>query len=124
MALMHKLKVVSVLNTVEAVGIGPGENVDSLDVDNILEIWGNDSIYPKPEPYKILPTKMAERAASILEAASVSVATSGSSRSELRRLNRKRKADQQDHWVTGSTAVAARAAPSPAAIDGHRYLKK
>jgi hypothetical protein len=121
---MLKLKVVTALNTVEDLSIVPGENVDSLDVDNVLEIWGSDSIYPKPQPYKILVTKMAERAASILEAASVLVATSGSPWSELRRLNRKRKADQQDHWVTGSTAVAARAAPSPAAIDGHRYFKK
>jgi hypothetical protein len=96
MALMLKLKVDSVLKTVEALGIVPGENVDSLDVDNVPEIWGSDSIYPKPESYKILATKMAERAASILEAANVLVATSGSPWSELRRLNRKRKADQQD----------------------------
>jgi hypothetical protein len=44
---MHKLKVVTVLNTVEALGIVPGENVDSLDVDNVLEIWGSDSYIPQ-----------------------------------------------------------------------------
>ncbi len=42
MIFMCKLKGVSVLNTVEALRIVPGDSGDLLEVDRVLALWGSD----------------------------------------------------------------------------------
>ncbi len=58
MVFMRKLKGVSVLNTVEALGISPGGNSDRLDLDRILALWGANPVHSTAAAYHLLVEKV------------------------------------------------------------------
>ncbi len=101
MIFMRKLKGVSVLNTVEALGIIPGQSGDALEIDKILALWGPDPVHPTPATYRILAKKIVEKV-EILLSEPAERESSGS------QLPYKRKPDQRDSWVEGTQAVAKR----------------
>jgi hypothetical protein len=88
-----------VLNTVEALGIVPGQNGDAMEIDKILALWGPDPVHPTPATYRILAKKIAEKVECLL--------TEPAER-ELSQPTTKRKPDQRDSWVEGTQAVAKR----------------
>jgi hypothetical protein len=88
MVFMRKLKGVSVLNTVEAVGIASSVNSDGLDLDRILALWGSDPVHPIAAAYRLLAYKITDMVEMVLREASISVAQTGNA-------STKRKAA---HW--------------------------
>ncbi len=95
--LMGKLKGVTVLNTVEALGTVPDAGGAAKQIERLLALWGSDPIHPSPAAYRLLAAKIAERVEAILyEPASPN-------------QGGKRKADLHDAWVAGSQSVAKRA---------------
>jgi hypothetical protein len=66
MIFMRKLKGVSVLNTVEALGIIPGQSGDAMEIDKILALWGPDPVHPTPATYRILAKKIVEKVENLL----------------------------------------------------------
>jgi hypothetical protein len=85
MVFMRKLSGVSVLNTVEALGIVPGHGNEGLELDRILALWGADSVHPTQAAYRIL-AEIAEDV--ILEASEPLPVVGGASG--------KRKVDQRE----------------------------
>ncbi len=99
---MRKFKEVSIVNSVEALGIFPGSSGEVVDKAR-SSTWGRDPVHPLPAAYKLKAGKLAKRAASVLaEKLSASSAMAGGT---------KRKVDQRDSWVTGSFAIAKCAEP-------------
>ncbi len=101
MIFMRKLKGVSVLNTVEALSIIPGQSGDAMDIDKILALWGPDPVHPTTATYRILAKKIVEKVETLLSEP-MEMEPAGS------QLPHKRKPDQQDSWVEGTQAVAKR----------------
>ncbi len=101
MIFMRKLKGVSVLNTVEALGIIPGQSGDAMDIDKILALWGPDPVHPTTATYRILAKKIVEKVETLLSEP-MEREPAGS------QLPHKRKPDQRDSWVEGTQAVAKR----------------
>jgi hypothetical protein len=99
MIFMRKLKGVSVLNTVEALGIVPSQNGDAMEIDKILALWAPDPVHPTPATYRILAKKIVEKVESLL--------TEPVER-EFSQPTNKRKPDQRDSWVGGTQAIAKR----------------
>lgn len=46
MVFTRKLKGVSIFNTVEALGIVPGNGKECLELDRVLALWGADPVHP------------------------------------------------------------------------------
>ncbi len=99
---MRKLRGVSVLNTIEALGIVTSGNESDLGLDRIIAIWGSDPVHPTPVAYRILAEKISEKAESLLKEPSAAVPPVGST-------TQKRKADNRESWVGGSQSIAKRA---------------
>jgi hypothetical protein len=101
MIFMRKLRGVSVLNTIEALGIVTSGNESDLGLDRIIAIWGSDPVHPTPVAYRILAEKISEKAESLLKEPCASVPPVGST-------TQKRKADIREAWVGGSQSIAKR----------------
>jgi hypothetical protein len=101
MIFMRKLKGVSVLNTVEALGIIPGQSGDAMEIDKILALWGPDPVHPTPATYRILAKKNVEKVETLL------LEPTDRDLSGVQPPH-KRKPDQRDSWVEGTQAVAKR----------------
>jgi hypothetical protein len=101
MIFMRKLRGVSVLNTVEALGIVPNGNESDLGLDRIIAIWGSDPIHPTPVAYRILAEKIGEKAESLLREPAAPATPMGN-------VTQKRKADSREAWVGGSQSIAKR----------------
>jgi hypothetical protein len=100
MIFMRKLKGVSVLNAVEALGIAQGSNNEEADLDRILALWGPDPVHPTAAAYRILSEKIVEKTDALL-----SETQSG----PVQEPNtHKRKARNRDSWVSGSQVFAKR----------------
>jgi hypothetical protein len=101
MVFMRKLKGVSVFNTIEALGIVPGNSGECLELDRILALWGADPVHPTQAAYRLLAEKIAYKVGSLLvdNGGDTAASATGSS---------KRKADVRDQWVSGSQCVAKR----------------
>jgi hypothetical protein len=99
MIFMRKLKGVSVLNTVEALGIVPSQSGEAMEIEKILALWGPDPVHPTPATYRILAKKIVEKVENLLSAPA---------EKELSLPTNKRKPDQRDSWVEGTQAVAKR----------------
>jgi hypothetical protein len=101
MIFMRKLRGVSVLNTIEALGIVTNGNDAELGLDRIIAIWGGDPVHPTPVAYRILAEKISEKAESLLREPCAAASLVGSS-------TQKRKADNRESWVGGSQSIAKR----------------
>jgi hypothetical protein len=89
----RKLKRVTVFNPIEALGIIPSEDQDEEDVECVLELWGLDLVHPSNQAYKLLATKIVDKATQLL-----------AKRDQTE--PKKRKADLLKAWMQGSDAVA------------------
>jgi hypothetical protein len=101
MIFMRKLRGVSVLSTIEALGIVTSGNESDLGLDRIIAIWGSDPVHPTPVAYRILAEKISEKAELLLKEPCASVPPVGSA-------TQKRKADNREAWVGGSQSIAKR----------------
>ncbi len=63
MIFVRKLKKVTVVNTVEALGIIPGVSGEVADEDQILSLWGGDPVHSQPTAYELLAEKLSARVA-------------------------------------------------------------
>jgi hypothetical protein len=61
MIFMRKLKRVSVLNAMEALGIAPSSKGDGLDLDRILALWGPDPVHPTSATDRMLSDKIMDK---------------------------------------------------------------
>jgi hypothetical protein len=102
MLFMRKLKNVCIVNSTEAMGIIPGEQGTEEGLDRIIALWGSDPVHPTRGAYQRLATKIAIRVAEVL--AETDTLTHP--------VQKKRKPDHRDQWVTGSQAVAPRLNPT------------
>jgi hypothetical protein len=101
MVFMRKLKGFSVFNTIEALGIVPGNSGECLELDRILALWGADPVHPTQAAYRILADKIASKVESLI-VDNVGDPAAGAV------VSGKRKADTRDQWVSGSQCVAKR----------------
>jgi hypothetical protein len=105
MVFMRKIRGVSVMNTVEALGIVPDSEGHSLDIERVLAIWGTDPVHPSPAAYRILAGKISEKIEQVLSD------PNGDDHPGIPG-GPKRKQDPRDAWVSGSQPIAKRAEPS------------
>ncbi len=61
MIFMRKLKDVSVVNSIEALGIIPGEAGMQASKDEILRLWGDDPVHPSSAAYARIAARVMER---------------------------------------------------------------
>ncbi len=89
------------LNSLEALGLIPSAEADTLSDDEgrIVALWGDDPVHPTRAAYRELATKIAEKTAQLLEEKPESVTDPG---------QKKRKIEQRDPWISGSSSVAKR----------------
>jgi hypothetical protein len=100
MIFMRKLKGISTLNAMEALGLIPSAASDlNEDEDRVIALWGPDPVHPTSAAYRELATRVAEKTMEIL---------SEKSPQEEQRANAKRKADPRDPWIEQSQAIAKR----------------
>jgi hypothetical protein len=114
MVFMRKIRGVSVMNTVEALGIVPDSEGHSLDIERVLAIWGSDPVHPSPAAYRILAGKIAEKIERVLSD------PLGKDRPGIPAVP-KRKLDPRNAWVSGSQPIAKRAEPTRG-NQAHRVL--
>ncbi len=101
MIFMRKLKGVSVLNAVEAMGIAQSHTSEATDLDRILALWGPDPVHPTAAAYRVLSDKIVEKVDTLLSEMPTGTAQESNTFA-------KRKADHKDAWVSGSQAFAKR----------------
>jgi hypothetical protein len=105
MVFMRKIRGVSIMNSVESLGIVPDAEGRSLDIERVLAIWGTDPVHPSPAAYRILAGKIVEKIEQVL------ADPQGEDRHRAPAVT-KRKQDPRDSWVSGSQPIAKRAEPS------------
>jgi hypothetical protein len=99
MIFMRKLRGVTVMNTVEALGIVPDEHGNVMDIERVIALWGGDPVHPSPAAYRLLSGKIVEKIHEIFEKHSERQETQAPA---------KRKHDPREAWVSGSQPVAKR----------------
>ncbi len=101
MIFMRKIKGVTMLNSLEALGLIPSADADTLSDDKgrIIALWGDDPVHPTRAAYRELATKIAEKTALLLEEKPESDTDLG---------QKKRKVEWRDPWISGSSSVAKR----------------
>jgi hypothetical protein len=101
MIFMRKLKGVSFLNAVEALGIAQSHKSEETDLDRILALWGPDPVHPTAAAYRVLSDRIVEKIDTLMSE------TQTGSVQESNKPS-KRKADNRDSLVSGSQAFAKR----------------
>jgi hypothetical protein len=99
MIFMRKLRGVTVMNSVEALGIVPDEHGNVMEIERVIALWGGDPVHPSPAAYRLLAGKLIEKVQNILE--------KNNERPETQAPT-KRKQDPREAWVSGSQPVAKR----------------
>jgi hypothetical protein len=66
MIFMRKLKGVSVLNAVEALGIAQSHTSEATNLDRILALWGPDPVHLTAAAYQVLSDKIVEKVDTLL----------------------------------------------------------
>jgi hypothetical protein len=66
MIFMQRIKGVSVLNAIEALGIVPGNGGEAMKIDQILVLWGTDLVHPTPATYNRLANKISDKVEALL----------------------------------------------------------
>jgi lysophospholipase L1-like esterase len=101
MIFMRKMKGVTVLNSLEALGLIPSADADTLSDDEgrIVALWGDDPVHPTRAAYRELAAKIAEKVTQILDEKNEPATGSGP---------KKRKEERRDPWISGSSSVAKR----------------
>jgi hypothetical protein len=99
MIFMRKLKNISLLNSLEALGIVPTTDAVDVDEGRVIAMWGADPIHPTSAAYRELAAKVASKATDLLNLQSNEDPCGG---------ERKRKPEQRDPWIAGSQSVAKR----------------
>ncbi len=100
MIFMRKLRGLTVMNTVEALGIVPDEYGNVLEIERVLALWGGDPVHPSQAAYRLLSGKIVEKIQAILQSNSERQGTPAPT---------KRKQDSREAWVSGSQPVAKHA---------------
>jgi hypothetical protein len=67
MFFMRKLKNVTVLNSIEAQGIIPGDGGSGEGLDRNMDLWGSDPVHPTTEAYKRLASKLTAKVVNLIE---------------------------------------------------------
>ncbi len=105
MIFMHKLRGVTVMNTVESLGIVPDADEHAMDIERVLALWGRDPVHPSPTAYRILAEQIVEKVEQILaEPAGLDRQTTPASS--------KWGPDPRDSRVARSQSMAKRAEPA------------
>ncbi len=99
MIFMRKLRGVTFMNTVEALGIVPDEHGNVLEIERVLALWGGDPVHPSQAAYRLLAGKIADKIHGIFQASTERQGTQAPV---------KRKQDPREAWVSGSQPVAKR----------------
>jgi hypothetical protein len=99
MIFMRKLHGVTVMNTVEALGIVPDEHRNVMDIERVIALWGGDPVHPSPAAYRLLSGKIVEKIHGIFEK---------STERQETQAPVKRKQDPREAWASGSQPVAKR----------------
>jgi hypothetical protein len=99
MIFMRKLRGVTVMNSVEALGIVPDEHGNILDIERVIALWEGDPVHPSPAAYRLLAGKIVEKIHGIFEK---------STERQETQAPVKRKQDPREAWVSGSQPVAKR----------------
>jgi hypothetical protein len=101
MIFMRKMKGVTMLNPLEALGLIPSAEDDSLSKDEgrIVALWGDDPVHPTRAAYRELATKIADKTVQLLDEKPESEPEPG---------QKKRKIEPRDPWIAGSQSVAKR----------------
>jgi hypothetical protein len=105
MIFMWKLRGLSVMNTVESLGIVPDAEGRAMDIERVLAIWGADPVHPSPAAYRILSGK-------IIEMVELAIAEPQCADRQVAAAMAKRKHDTRDAWVAGLQPIAERAEPT------------
>ncbi len=100
MIFMRKMKGITTLNAIEALGLIPSPTEEYTDYEvQVIALWGPDPVHPTSAAYRELAAKLAEKTWEILaEKPSQEKASS----------NKKRKAEARDPWIEGSQAIDRR----------------
>jgi hypothetical protein len=101
MIFMRKMKGVTMLNSLEVLGLIPSADTDTLSDDEgrIIALWGDDPVHPTRAAYRELATKIAEKTALLLEE---------KPESDTGLSQKKRRIERRDPWISGSSSVAKR----------------
>jgi hypothetical protein len=71
MIFMRKLRGLTVMNTVEALGIVPDEDGNVLEIERVLALWGvGDPVHPSQAAYRLLSGKIVEKVHAVLQSKS------------------------------------------------------
>ncbi len=99
MIFMRKLRGVTVMNTVEALGIVLDEHGNVLEIERVLVLWGGDPVHPSQAAYRLLSGKIIDKIQGIFQSSTERQGTPAPT---------KRKQDPREAWVSGSQPVAKR----------------
>jgi hypothetical protein len=97
---MQRIKVVKVFNPTHALGF----NDYDVNIDTILELWGDDPVHPTPAAYKVLADKLAAMADAMLAETAEPVRSSAGTS--------KKRAAHKEPWIVSSEPVAKRLIPT------------
>jgi hypothetical protein len=97
---MRRIKGVKVFNPTHALGF----NDYDVNIDTILELWGDDPLHPTPAAYKVLADKLVAMVNDML-GETVEPASSSAD-------NSKKRAAHREPWIVSSEPVAKRLIPT------------
>jgi hypothetical protein len=99
MIFTRKLKDISLLNSLEALGIVSTADANATDDDEgrVIAKWGADPVHPTSAAYRELAAKVASKASALLTVKTDEEKPYG---------ERKRKQELRDPWIAGSQSIA------------------
>ncbi len=96
---MRRIKGVKIFNPTHALGF----NDYDVNIDTIIDLWGEDPVHPTPEAYKVLADKLASMVDDMMaEPASVPASPTPT----------KKRAAPREPWIISSEPVAKRLIPA------------
>jgi hypothetical protein len=101
MIFMRKLKDISLLNSLEVLGIVATADAGTLDDDEgrVIAMWGADPVHPPSAAYRELAAKVASKVTALLTEKIDEEKPYG---------EKKHKPEPRDPWIAGSQSVAKR----------------
>ncbi len=95
MIFMRKMKGVTMINSLEALGLIPSAEEDAVSEDEgrIVALWGDDLVHPTRVAYRELAAKIADKTVQLLEEKPEPVPE---------HRQKKRKIEPRDPWIAGS----------------------